>query len=133
MLELDNNMLEVIQSLSYKDLKKFETIKAWNEIQSNKLYILADGFGSIYSDSGNSIGYFNFGSIISFKKGVSNEYVKANIYGNTFRVTQDSSFGNRGSQSVTMSQSSEGKIPLSISRFPQIIDLDQIRNHYVNS
>jgi len=110
---------------TYKEmfyLAKEHGVKDWNEIQSNKLYILADNFGSIYKD-GTSVGYFTFGSIIEFKQ-CGAERVNAIIYGETFRVTQDASFGNTPSKGIRSMQKSEGYIPIKAGNLPKIIPMD---------
>ena len=50
----------------------------------DKAYFLCDGTGSVYDEHGNSVGYFQVGSIIVYRQ---SDVVE--LYGQTFKVTED--------------------------------------------
>lgn len=105
--------------LTYKQIRAIKPLKDWLDVKYNKIYILSDNFGSIYRD-GTSIGYFTYGSAITFVKNDSAEYIIAKINGKEFKVTQDSSFGNTPSKFHFLEKQEIGEIPLSV--FPRIIE-----------
>lgn len=114
-----------IQNKLYGEFSK-SRVKDWLGVKLDKPYISIEGTGSIYNPyTGNSLGYFQRGSILTFKNifTAESKYMMTNIKGSTFKVVQDSSFGNTPSRTITSLQENTGKHPL--SRFPSIIRLDK--------
>jgi len=127
--DLKEIFLDLLQEgkVTYKTINSIEPVKDWLDINYNEIYVLADGFGSIYTDN-KSIGYFVYGTIITFKRINDSEYTKAFVEGHSFRVTQDASFGNTPSKSNSIVMKKSGEIPL--NRFPRIVKLSQVIDLY---
>ena len=72
------------------------------------------------------MGYFCRNSLITFKDFKDAEFIFAIITGKQFKVTQDASFGNRGSKTITHHNITSGNI--NRKNFPFIIAIDKALN-----
>ena len=92
------------------------------DVELDKPYYLATGFGGIYKND-YSLGYFKRGALITFTLRA-DEFFIAKMSGDTFKVTTDASFGNTPSTFSHGTMEAEGRI--NNKHFPHILDLDYV-------
>ena len=120
---LSYDYFENKEKITYQFLKTFTPVKDWLDVRPKTNYVLIEGTGSIYKNN-KSIGYYSYGTLISFGDQISGEYILAKVKGEQVFVSSNSSFGNNPAKIKSFKNNDFGDMPLNC--FPTIIELSKV-------